>query len=233
MKDEKKLIPFDRVEVRKLALAKDWEALRNYDLKGADLSNFYLAGADLSGMDISGAVLSSANLTRADLSGTNLSGICLIYAKLIGANLTGADLRGADLFHARLRGADLTGVFVDDSTKWYYLHCPEEGEFIGYKKAYDSLDFPYIVKLRIPAHALRSSATSEKCRCSEAEVVSITDLYGEETDTTIVYSAYDQFFAYRTGEIVKVNNFCEDRWQECAPGIHFFMEREKAVDYDF
>lgn len=32
----------------------------------------------------------------------------------------------------------------------------------------------------------------------------------------------------------KVNpdsDFCKNRWEECAAGIHFFMNRKEAVDY--
>jgi hypothetical protein len=29
----------------------------------------------------------------------------------------------------------------------------------------------------------------------------------------------------------KVENFNEDRWNECAAGIHFFITREEAIDY--
>ena len=32
-------------------------------------------------------------------------------------------------------------------------------------------------------------------------------------------------------KIVEVDNFNDDRWRECAPGIHFFMDRDGAVEY--
>lgn len=46
-------------------------------------------------------------------------------------------------------------------------------------------------------------------------------------------SWYDVEFVYRVGEIVKVQDFCEDRFAECAQGIHFFIDREEAVNYNF
>jgi hypothetical protein len=31
--------------------------------------------------------------------------------------------------------------------------------------------------------------------------------------------------------MVTPDSFDEDRWHECAPGIHFFITRQEAVDY--
>ena len=114
--------------------------------------------------------------------------------------------------------------------------CPQEGSFIGYKKAYiyseDCNRKEYIVKLLIPEDAKRSSSTSRKCRCSKAKVLSITNLDGTETDIETVCSHYYEKFKYTVGETVEVKDFDECRWNECAPGIHFWMDRIEAVEYD-
>ena len=157
----------------------------------------------------------------ADLSGANLSG-----ANLRSANLSGADLSGANLSGANLRSADLLNVRYDECTGFFALVCPEEGSFIGYKKANG-----HIVKLRITEDALRSSATSRKCRCSKAEVLSITTLDGEDDGLTSIPSNYDSNFIYRVGTTVEVEDFETDRWDECAAGIHFFITRQEAVQY--
>ena len=149
---------------------------------------------------------------RADLREANLRG-----ADLREANLCGADLRGADLREANLCGADLK----------YPIACPEKGSFTAFKKA----KFSMIVELLIPEDARRSSATSRKCRCDKAIVVSITKPDGTPADSDSVESKYDRKFIYKVGETVSVDNFCEDRWNECAPGIHFFITRDEAVNY--
>ena len=172
--------------------------------------------ADLSGAELRGADLRGANLYRANLNGANLRG-----ADLRWANLREADLRGANLIGADLRGANLSGTYGIPA-----ICCPEEGSFIGFKKAGD-----YIVKILILDDAKRSSATSRKCRCSKAKVLSITELDGSETDVTEVNSNCDSSFVYRIGETVEVPNFDDDRWNECAPGIHFFITRQEAVEY--
>ena len=185
------------------------------DLRGADLRD-----ADLRDADLRGAYLCGANLCGADLRGADLRGADLRDADLRGAYLCGANLRDADL-----RGADLRDANLCDANN-YWLQCPETGSFIAYKKANG-----YIVELKIPASALRSSATSRKCRCSKAKVLSITNIDGSKCHLTEINSNFDLSFIYKVGETVEVPNFDKDRWNECSTGIHFFITRQEAVDY--
>ncbi len=189
------------------------------------------------------ADLYDANLRDANLRGANLYGADLRYADLRGANLYGANLYGADLYGADLYGADLRGANLYgadlrcakniDKIKWniytafYPLQCPETGSFTGYKRACS-----YIVELEICADAKRSSATSRKCRCNKAKVLGITNMDGSESELAEVASDYDKGFIYRVGETVEAPDFDENRWNECAPGIHFFITREEAVKYN-
>lgn len=193
------------------------------DLSDADLRNANLRGADLYNADLSGA-----NLYNADLCDADLRGAYLCDADLYGANLRGANLCGAYLYGANLRDAKNTDKTAWDAyTAFYPLQCPETGSFIGYKKAADK-----IVMLEICADAKRSSATSRKCRCSKAKVLSITHLDGSDSGLTEVRSNYSKEFVYRVGETVEVPDFDDNRWNECAPGIHFFVTREEAVKYN-
>ena len=200
--------------------------LRSANLSGADLRSANLSGADLRSANLRSANLSGADLRSANLSGADLSGANLRSANLSGANLRSANLSGADLRSANLRSANLLNVRYDECTGFFALVCPEEGSFIGYKKANG-----HIVKLRITEDALRSSATSRKCRCSKAEVLSITTLDGEDDGLTSIPSNYDSDFIYRVGTTVEVEDFETDRWDECAAGIHFFITRQEAVQY--
>ena len=148
-------------------------------------------------------------------------------ADLYGANLSGANLSGANLYEANLYGAILNGANL--YTWQYPIVCPEEGSFIGFKKA-NSDGMKVVIKLRITENAKRCSATTRKCRCSEAEVISIESLDGTKQYQEAV-SSYDNSFVYNVGEVVKVGNFDENRWEECSAGIHFFITREEAVRY--
>ena len=207
------------------------------DLRKANLCDADLCDADLRGADLRGADLHDADLCDADLRKANLCDANLCDADLCGANLCSADLRGANLrdaylFDAALCGANLRDAKNVDEVKWsmyttfYPLQCPETGSFIGYKKASG-----YIIELEICADAKRSSATSRKCRCSKAKVLAITNLDGSESGLSEVKSNYDKDFIYRVGETVEVPDFDDNRWNECAAGIHFFITREEAVKY--
>lgn len=156
-------------------------------------------------------------LRGADLSGANLSYACM----------HGVDLRGVDLRDANLRGAKLSKLTVAQTSI-----LPDEGDIIGWKKAYVDSVTPVIVKLLIPADAQRSNATGRKCRASTARVLDLQDEQGNSLppDTT-AYSGHDTDFTYKKGETVHVEDFDTNRWNECAPGIHFFITRIEAVAY--
>ena len=192
---------------------------------GAYLRGAYLRGADLRNADLRNADLRGANLSVADLSVADLRVADLRVADLRGADLRGADLRGADLRDADLRGADLRGADLRDA-KGTYMACPTDGSFIGWKKASD-----YVVKLQIPEDARRSSAGGEKCRCDKAYVVEIQNADGTKADIETIHSDHDANFVYTVGATVEVSDFDGDRWNECAPGIHFFIDRRAAVEY--
>lgn len=91
--------------------------------------------AILIGADLAGAILSEAILRQADLRCASLFGAKLFYASLYGADLSGADLSGANLCSANLISAKLDDVEYNHKTGFFALQCPEEGSFIGYKKA--------------------------------------------------------------------------------------------------
>ena len=150
-------------------------------------------------------------------------------ANLCGANLCGANLCGADLCGANLCGANLCGARYDELTSFFAIQCPEEGSFIAYKKAQNNSVY-VIVKLEITADAKRSSATSRKCRASKAKVLEITDISGNNKYKTAV-STHDNSFVYEVGETLEILDFDNDRWKECSTGIHFFINRQEAVNY--
>ena len=175
--------------------------------------------------------LRRANLRQADLSGTDLSGADLIETDLRGAdlqkaNLSGADLRGADLGGADLRGsnlieADLSGAKNSELAEALTSILPS-GDIIGWKK----LRNERIAKLLIPAEAKRSNATGRKCR---AEYAKVLEIWEGETAVETGDSKYDNNFVYLVGETVRPElPFNENRWSECASGIHFFITRFEA-----
>ena len=199
--------------------------LRGADLRGADLRDANLRDANLRGADLRHANLCYANLRDADLRDADLCDADLRDADLRGADLRDADLRYANLRHANLRGANLRDANLRDA-RGAYMACPTDGSFIGWKKASG-----YIVKLQIPEDAHRSSAGGEKCRCDKAYVVEIQNADGTKADIETIHSDHDANFVYTVGATVEVSDFDGDRWNGCAPGIHFFIDRRAAVEY--
>ena len=170
-----------------------------------------------------GANLYGANLRGAYLRGANLRGAYLRGADLYGADLYGADLYGADLYGADLYGADLYGA---KEIPYVPLACPSDGAFVGWKKVNED----YLVMLEIPEDAKRCSATSQKCRCDKAKVLGITNIKTNEVLESVVNSNYYET-TYKVGEIVYPDSFDEDRWNECSHGIHFFINKQDAINY--
>ena len=214
--------------------------LRNADLRKADFRNANLINADLAYADLREADLRNANLYRAFCCYANMYGAFCCYANLNGVDLRNADLREANLFRANLKDANLFGVNlknaniinaeINENTKIDYpIACPETGSFIGYKKAVSEK----IVKLQICKDAKRSSATTKKCRCSKALVLAIENIDGSDSGLQEIKSIYNHCFIYRVGEIAEVPDFDDNRWNECAPGLHFFVDRQDAVEYEF
>jgi hypothetical protein len=110
------------------------------------------------------------------------------------------------------------------------LHCPEEGSYIAYKKVMVPQG-EALAKLKIPTDAKRSSAGKYKCRASKAEILSITSITHPQNTYEEAYSQYDPTFIYKIGETVEVENFDNDRWNECTSGIHHFLSKHDAISY--
>lgn len=150
---------------------------------------------------------------RADLS----------WKKLCRANLSGADLSRVDLRGANLYGVDLSGA---TNIPFIPYACPEKGEFVAFKKCGE-----YIIELLIPADAKRCSGTTRECRASYAKVLSITTILGKPAKTTsVINTNYSPNVVYKVGELVYPDAFDEDRWNEFSHGIHFFINRQEAVE---
>ena len=217
--------------------------LTNSNLTGAyltcaNLSDANLGDANLTNANLIDAYLTCANLSDANLGGANLTGAYLSAANLRGANLTNANLTGAYLSDANLTGVDLTGTNLKDSNligiNVHNVHnmphiplaCPSEGSFIGWKKIGNNL-----IKLEIPKDARRSSSTSIKCRCDKANVLGIYNLDGSKSNLIEITNHNFQTTLYKVGKMVYPDSYDENRWNECSNGIHFFIDKQSAIDY--
>lgn len=203
--------------------------LRSAHFDCAELQDTDFSDSRAYNTSYNGAILSRANFTR-----TKLYGVDFRNAYCLGANFTEARLTNIAYY-----GADFTDITTTDAVDIPPLVCPEVGSFTAYKKVLIAPDDGYgyygiriIAELRVPKDALRSSATTRKCRCSKAKVVRFLNFNGEELDLKFAYSIYDKHFIYRRGTTVKCNGeFNRNRWEACTTGIHFFMSFEEAVKF--
>ena len=207
-----------------------YDCLYDADLRYADLRVANLHGANLHDSYLRYAYLGFANLRYSYLGCACLHVADLCHSDLSGANLSDADLSYADLSYADLSDANHVQLSIAKTSI-----LPDEGDIIGWKKAWTDDTMPpksVIVKLLIPADAQRSNATGRKCRASKARVLDLQDKQGNSLPPdTMAYSGHDTDFTYKKGETVHVENFDTNRWNECAPGIHFFITRIEAVEY--
>ena len=202
--------------------------LRDADLRDADLRDANLRDADLCNADLRGANLGSVNLRSADIRDADLCNTILCHADLSSANLRGANLRNADLRDSVLSSTNLCNADLSSAKNIPFTptYLPE-GEFIGWKKLPNGI----MVKLKILEDSKRSRANGDKCRCDKALVLEFQNIdstpSNEKEYTSNVYAEC----TYKVGEIVYSDSWDDDRWNECSHGIHFFIDRQSAVNY--
>ena len=186
-----------------LQAVNDGKSLRGADLRGANLSRANLYGANLYR-----ANLPEANLSKADLFGANLSG-----ANLSGANLFGANLSGATLFDANLS---------EKQIKLLNFQIPQTGPLWVWKKLRGG-----VVRVCVPAEAKRTaSIIGRKFR---AEYVVMMDACGV---TDLVSKHNGIAYPSTPGSVIRPDSYDPDPRIECSHGIHFFLTREEAEQYD-
>ena len=131
--------------------------------------------------------------------------------------------RGADLGGANLGDADLGDA---KNVPFFPTYLPE-GEFIAWKKLPNGL----IAKLKILEDSKRSRAAGDKCRCDKCLVLEFQNADGSVSDKRTYTSNEYAVCTYTVGEVVRADKWNDNRWVECSHGIHFFIDRQSAVDY--
>lgn len=235
--------------------------LESLDFHGMDLDKVNFENADLHDCDFSNASLSmakfnGAELYRCDFGLAILRSADFIGAKILDCNFFGANLYSVWFISANIGYTNFENAMINDYTDftgavarhlkdmpYIPMVCPEEGEFVAWKAVCVTTDdrddrmhhIPVLAKLLIPADAKRSSGFGRKCRASKAEVLGFYDLDGHMFDRKLCYEIHSYWhwdFNYEVGKIVEPEEpFDEDRWSECASGIHFFMNRREAIEY--
>ena len=193
--------------------------------------NAYFNDCDLSEVEMN----NGANFAGASFDKCNFKNACCCGAIFRNTEFYDADLTNVNMYEADFTNADfvrckLDNIRYDECTCGIALACPEKGSFTAFKKAKLSNDNNCIVELQVPADALRSSATTRKCRVSKAKVVAVYTMDGKSIKQN-AYSIHTRSFVYKIGKIVEVKNFDKNRWNECSTGIHCFITKREAEQY--
>lgn len=229
--------------------------LGSVNLCEADFSCSIGTNINFSRSLLDGAIFVGARYLHSDFKGIHANGICCAKARFTDCDFSKMGAGNPDFFncsfqHCYFTDANIYYACFEAATfenpvdpPYIPMKCPENGSFIGWKKCLiykghpkDILDptfcfrIPTIVKLLIPDEAKRTSSTNGKCRCNKAIVLDIQSEDGKlrypET-----FSNRDPSFVYRVGATIKPDKFDPNRFNECSNGIHFFMNRQQAVDY--
>lgn len=155
------------------------------------------------------------------------------------SDLQWANFSDSNVHKVTFQSCDMDECEATNSNIVFPQHVPSNGSFIAWKKArmrdpdgdqYESTDV--IIKLRIPDDAERCGA-NHKCRANKVEVIQYETLDGEKLPDSInVCSFFNAEFVYHIGMISSVI-YDHDPQCECSSGIHFFLNRDDAVNYVF
>ena len=127
----------------------------------------------------------------------------------------------ANLRSANLRSANLHGAKGLDPFRWQIT--PQTGAFEAYKKLVSG-----VVRISIPADALRVNAPgSRRVRVSK---LTVAELVSGTADKLV--SQYNRDFVYAIGGTFEPDSFDPDPTVECSHGLHVFLTREEATEFD-
>lgn len=178
--------------------------------KHMKMSSILMSGCEISKTKFNAGYWADVDATVASFKSCEMTDLSIERCTFTGSN-----------FHKIKK----ENVAFDSITIGYYNACPTHGSFIGWKVARG-----HLIKLLIPKDALRSSATTNKCRASKAKVLEVTRLKdGEKVKG--VPSSRDIQFIYKVGKTMEVPDFDKNRWEECSTGIHFFIDKEAAINH--
>jgi len=229
------------------SILKDVE-IRDSNLKGVNLNYAHMINCKLSKHNVfCHATLNYINVLGlrsddTDFSYANLDYACFRRSHLEHGNFSYVSLHFATLYEVSLRGSILTkaNVYGTHFNRVYFdeanlndienLEVPmnlPEGEFIGWKK----LEHGAIAKLKILEDSKRSRATDDKCRCDKALVLELQKLDGTKYPLNSLLNANYTPCTYTVGKIVYADLWDNNRWNTCSHGIHFFLDKQSAIDY--
>ena len=221
---------------------------RFVNFKNADLRRSKFINCDFHNCSFDNAFMYNSDLSRSIAENTSFKSAIIEYAILKGVNFRcnvflETSFEGSILEYSELKYSAFRFVNLKDCSLKRYLDKIEgknsnyiEGKvltdnIIGYKKCMDYT----IVTLEIPRGAIVFSIDGTKCRTNKAKVIAI-DGADRAYSKHSTYSEHNRTYghmSYYVGDEFTVYNFDCKYNEECSRGIHFFLTREEAEDYEF
>jgi uncharacterized protein YjbI with pentapeptide repeats len=195
----------------------------NSDIQNATFKYCPMNGCCFMMADMRETEISFSNVMLSDFDGADLRFLSLKENNLDYCNFHNSNLEGAYFYRSSLFETNLISARNIPNIPMG-LPC---GEFIGWKKLSENL----IVKLKILSDSKRSRAGGTKCRCDKALVMEFQNTNGTTSEITKYESDRYAPCTYKVGDIVYADSWDENRWNECSHGIHFFIDRDSAVDF--
>ncbi len=218
------------------------------DFNDADLSSIVLSGCKFHGLTLHGINFQGCRLNEVSFRGASLHNCTFKHSFLNACTFRDASLDCCDMSSALIVRTDFIGARAEETSfSDAYIAkgnrfsasvmqspglrqiCPATGAFDAWKIVYVER-IPHLIHLRVPENALRSSATSRRCRCSEAKVISIRNLCTHESVNSVTNISYCPC-VYTVGKIATPDHFNENRWDECSHGIHVLLTEREAIAY--
>ena len=227
----------------------------NAFMYNCDLSKSIAENTSFKSAIIEYAILKGVNFRCNVFLETSFEGSILEYSELKYSafrfvNLKDCSLKRSDMTASNFMNTDFARAFMKDAIlvncNFYSNYNLDkivgknnnyiEGKvltdnIIGYKKCMDYT----IVTLEIPRGAIVFSIDGTKCRTNKAKVIAI-DGADRAYSKHSTYSEHNRTYghmSYYVGDEITVYNFDCKYNEECSRGIHFFLTREEAEDYEF
>lgn len=227
---EKKLVDLSFLNLSNLNFKGRKLALADFsysNLENCNFENCNLLHANFQFANIQNATFSDANLFRADFRYIENAKKCNFESAVLAM----ASFACSNLEKVNFYGAILNDAIFSDATNVPNLPelniCPD-GIFLGWRVV-DNILLKYLIYKESKKH----NGSGRTCRTDEVKILKIINLSNNEeltvTPAIVIGSPMNFAKKYKKDEIVKVENFDDDRWKENGEGIRFYLTKEEAL----
>ena len=199
-------------------------------LKGVNFKHNVFLETSFEGSNLEYSELKYSTFRFVNLKNCSLKHSDMTASNFMNTNFTGANLKDTILVNCNFYSNYNLDKIVGKNNNYIEGKVLTDN-IIGYKKCMDYT----IVTLEIPRGAIVFSIDGTKCRTNKAKVIAIdgADRAYSKHSTYLEHNKTYGHMSYYVGDEFTVYNFDCKYNEECSRGIHFFLTREEAEDYEF